>query len=379
MQRRVSSGGSTEEPLSPLVKTLIRRIHNEPKHAISFYSFMEACLYDPQYGYYTASQPKIGKEGDFYTSSSIGSVMGEMLAEMFIAWAAEACPQYDQVFLAEWGGGNGKLASQLLDWVKVRQPELYAKTELIMVEYSDYHRQLQKEVLAPHRNVRWMTEEEWRAVGKWQQIFVWANELLDALPVHRVKRLPTGLHEIGVTWDEQEGAFREVYLPPDEKVLQYLERHHIGLQEGQIAELNLDAERWLRNIGQQIATGCLTIIDYGDTAEELYAPHRMAGTLMCYRRHTASDQPYMYVGEQDITAHVDFTACERTAREVGFHEVRVETQQSYLLRGGILNLLQEHHDPDPFSPVARRNRAIRQLLLSDQMSELFKVMTAVKR
>lgn len=379
MQQKYSE--QTSKPNTPhtLRESLIQRIRNHPQHAIPFVAFMDACLYDPAFGYYSVSKPKTGKEGDFYTSSSIGSVMGEMIADMFMKWAVEACPHDAPVLLAEWGGGSGKLASHLLNRVKERNPELYAKSELIMVEFSPYHRQLQRAELATHANVRWLSEEEWQAAGKWEHIFVWANELLDAFPVHRVIMHPTGLHEIGVTWDEENESFSEVYLPPADEVWRYMERHRIELLEGQIAELNLRAEKWILQLGQHIGTGCLTVIDYGDVAEELYAPHRMAGTLMCYRRHLASDQPYEYVGEQDMTAHVDFSACQRAAREAGFHDVKLETQMDYLLRAGILEELQEHHDPDPFSEVARRNRAIRQLLLSDQMSELFKVMTACKR
>jgi SAM-dependent MidA family methyltransferase len=107
---------------------------------------------------------------------------------------------------------------------------------------------------------------------------------------------------------------------------------------------------------------------------ELYAPHRMRGTLLGYRRHVAAERPYEHVGEQDLTAHVNFSACERAGLAAGAARSELLTQRDFLLRHGVLELLQDGGFGDPFGPVAKRNRAIRQLLLSDQISELFKVL-----
>jgi len=360
-----------------LLQEIIARIAARHDESIPFRDYMELCLYHPVYGYYVQERKKIGREGDFYTSSSIGTVMGDMLGDMYISWAA-GYGDHEPLILVEWGGGSGTLARQLLERVQHKQPSLYKRTELIMIERSDYHRKLQREQLAGHR-VRWMDEREWREGAPWRRVYVWANELLDAMPVHRVKMTEHGLREIAVTWDQAEAQLKEVLGTPSNEVLSYVARHGIRLAEGQVAEINVAAERWIRQLGEHIADGHVTLIDYGDEAAEIYAPHRKLGTLMCYRNHLASPDPYAYVGEQDITAHVDFTACLRAAEEAGFEEVRLETQAGYLLRGGVLSWLQDNLDPDPFSPAARRNRSIRQLLVSDQMSELFKVMTAVKR
>jgi len=360
-----------------LLQEIIALISARPGRSISFRDYMELCLYHPVYGYYMQERRKIGREGDFYTSSSIGTVMGDMIGDMYIRWAADHGEQ-ERLTLIEWGGGDGTLARHMLERVQLRMPSLYERTELIMIEHSAYHRRLQQEQLAAHR-VRWMDDREWRSGGPWRRVYVWANELLDAMPVHRVRMTEHGLREIAVTWDAESGQLGEVLVPPADEVQSYVDRHGIRFATGQVAEINLAAEIWIRQLGRHIADGHVTLIDYGDEASEIYAPHRMLGTLMCYRSHLASTDPYAHVGEQDITAHVDFTACLRAAEDAGFRDVRLETQAEYLLRGGVLSWLQDHHDPDPFSPVARRNRSIRQLLVSDQMSELFKVMTAVKR
>lgn len=365
------------EERSELLQEIIGLIAAKPDHAITFREYMALCLYHPVHGYYMQERKKIGREGDFYTSSSIGTVMGDMLGDMYIRWAAEYADQ-EPVTLVEWGGGDGTLARHILERVRHKQPTLYDRTELIMIEQSAYHRTLQRKQLAEHR-VRWMNEREWCEAGAWRRVYVWANELLDAMPVHRVKMTEHGLQEIAVTWDQHEERLLEVLRPLSDEVRSYVTRHNIQLVVGQVAEINTDAEHWINRLGKHIADGHVTLIDYGDEATEIYAPHRMLGTLMCYRNHLATADPYVHVGEQDITAHVDFTACRRAAEAAGFEEVRIETQAAYLLRGGVLDWLQDHYDPDPFSPVARRNRSIRQLLISDQMSELFKVMTAVKR
>jgi SAM-dependent MidA family methyltransferase len=122
----------------------------------------------------------------------------------------------------------------------------------------------------------------------------------------------------------------------------------------------------------------MIIIDYGAEEDELYAAHRMRGTLMCYRQHHAYDNPFIHVGEQDITSHVNFTACIDAASSAGFTGSKLQTQRDFLVEQGILEKLQAHFDLNPFGEAAKKNRAIRQLLLSDQMSELFKVLILIK-
>jgi len=353
---------------------IIGMMEQHPYHAIRFRDYMEMCLYHPEYGYYMRDYDKVGKKGDFYTSASIGTVLGDMLADYYISWAYEHTEVVSPT-LVEWGGGNGMMASQVMERLRLRDPDLYERTQLIMIEYSPYHRKLQREQLASHARVRWIDEQTWDEEAPWQGVYMWANELLDAYPVHRVKMIDGVLHEIWVGWDAERRRYIERYYPVDEEIRTYIEELDLGFEEGQLAEINTSAKRWIMRLGKQLAASIVTLIDYGDESIEIYAAHRMLGTLMCYHQHRAADDPYVYEGEQDITAHVDFTTARRAALAAGFRDVRVESQAAYLLRGGVLGWLQDHHDPDPFSPVARRNRSIRQLLLSDQMSELFKVMT----
>jgi SAM-dependent MidA family methyltransferase len=127
-----------------------------------------------------------------------------------------------------------------------------------------------------------------------------------------------------------------------------------------------------------IRRGMLILIDYGDENSELTAPHRMDGTLLCYAKHRAHNDPYRDAGEQDLTAHVNFSLVRKAAEAAGWREIWYGTQKHFLIESGIMERLSEHQLTDPFHPIVRRNRTIRQLLLSDGMSELFKVQLFLK-
>jgi SAM-dependent MidA family methyltransferase len=240
---------------------------------------------------------------------------------------------------------------------------------------------LQAEMLSRHQDrICWRSEAEMKGQAGMRDTIVLANELLDAFPVRRFRLRRGRFEENWVGLDETGHTFSEKWLPVPEGGLPdaIAEARHI-LHEGQIFEWNPDALRWIQSIGAAIERGQLIAIDYGDEAVELFAEHRMNGTLMCYSKHRAHANPYVRTGEQDITAHVNFTACLQAAALAGFGNLRLITQREFLVEQGLLHKLQAlPPGTDPFSPEAKRNRAIRGLLLSEGMSELFKVMIAKK-
>jgi SAM-dependent MidA family methyltransferase len=339
---------------------------------------MELCLYHPEYGYYMTDKEKIGRSGDFYTSAAIGGLFGEVLAR-YIDRQAALLASEQTVTLAEWGGGSGQLAQQLLDELK-RSGRTYGRISFISVEASPHHRSLQAERLALHaERVQWMTEQEWLEKGLWNNVIIISNELIDAFPVHRVEMAQGKPHEVFVAWDDSGKNFCERLLPLEEgPLLDYIGSIETELLEGQQLEVNMEAGGWIRRMAGSIQSGLLITIDYGDKEEELYAHHRMNGTLMCYRKHIAEDNPYAMPGLQDITSHVNFSRLIREGNAAGMQLNQFLTQKQFLVENGLLQKLQDTASPDPFSPAARRNRAIRQLLLSDQMSELFKVLIQKK-
>jgi SAM-dependent MidA family methyltransferase len=364
---------------SSLVELICQHIEKSESNAIPFRQYMELCLYAPEVGYYTGTRVKVGKEGDFYTSSAIGGILGEILASFIVKQMMKL--ESETYEIVEWGGGTGQLALQVLDKLYSDHPDFYQRLHFIEIEQSEYHRKLQKERLDKHLDViSFWSPQQWKAQGKRNHTFIFSNELLDAFPVYRVRQTAGQLYELYVAWDKDKGAFYECdQVCRTETIIDYLQKEAIHLQEGQTAEINLAANEWIYDIAQWLEQGDLITIDYGDVSEEIYASHRMNGTLLCYKDHKAQDNPYIYPGEQDITAHINFSACVKSGLDGGIQEWKLHTQREFLVQEGILELLQNDHSRDPFSPTAKRNRAIRQLLLGDQMSELFKVLHQTKR
>lgn len=359
------------------LRTLLREtIARSALQAIPFRDYMELCLYAPECGYYNRPGRKIGKEGDFYTSASLGGMMGEALA----TWIGRLAGEGDEPFeLVEWGGGTGALAEQTLGALRERFPLAYERLRFTAIEASPVHRREMAERIAPHAGkVRQADAAAWLAEPDDRFTIVVANELLDAFPVHRLRLRGGEWRELYVAAEGDAFVERE-YRCANKELLDYVNGTGVAFADGQTADVNLLASEWIAGTVRRIARGHIVAIDYGDVASELFAPHRLNGTLLCYRHHQAHDDPYAHPGEQDITAHVDFSACITAGLAAGATEWSLATQREFLVEGGLLAMLQEHDGRDPFSPAARRNRAIRQLLLSDGMSELFKVLLMTKR
>jgi SAM-dependent MidA family methyltransferase len=190
---------------------------------------------------------------------------------------------------------------------------------------------------------------------------------VDAFPVHRVVVTKEGLNEIYVGFSE--GRFVETRdLPSTSDLADYFDRLKIRLAEGQRAEVNLEAVRWIRDVGQALNRGFVITIDYGHPASELFAPHRKKGSLLCYYRHTVNDDPYARIGEQDITAHVDFTALARAGAEAGLSVTGFTNQLNFLMGLGIA---QEMERADPESPEML---SVKRLIARESMGGVFKVL-----
>ncbi|MBP3964227.1 class I SAM-dependent methyltransferase [Paenibacillus lignilyticus] len=377
---------------------------NADVSCISFHDYMAMCLYDEKEGYYRSGKIRIGKKGDFYTSSAIGSIMGEKLANCAAALAESRMES--AIRIAEWGAGTGLLSQQMItawsaaghSWLSQAQHYIVDSNPVHLVEAQARLEQALAgldNAAAPRPQLQFMTPEEAKNVWKdanncaggasspteTTYSIIIANELLDAFPVHRIVMIEGQLWELGVAMKDNadEDAFRYVYTAlTDERIAEVLRRDEIDLLEGQITEVNLAAERWITEMSKMVEQGALMLVDYGHEAQEITASHRMQGTLLCYKDHVAHDRPFSAPGEQDITSHVNFTACRHAADRAGWQVQYYDTQKQFLLDQGLLQDLVAHDGTNPFGEAARRNRSIRQLLLSDNMSESFKVMVLVK-
>jgi SAM-dependent MidA family methyltransferase len=342
---------------------------------ITFAAFMEACLYEPGLGYYTSAGRKVGAEGDFYTSITVhaafGRVIGREIAQM---WRSMDSPT--RFTLVECGAGNGRLACDIMDYLAAREQELYAGVDLVLVEREPTLKSAQAAMLAAHgERLRWLSPEAFGADGFRFSGCLYSNELIDALPVHRVVQSESGLEEMYVTLREGELA-EEAGPPSTPAIAEYLRRLGIQLRPGQQAEINLAGPEWLAAASRALERGFILTIDYGFPAAELFAPHRMGGTLLCYHRHQVEENPYIRLGRQDITSHVDFTSLMKAGEDAGLQPVWFGEQYRFLLAAGIIQEIEEIERSDVSEEEKLRLRlTLKKLIMPDGgMGDTFRVL-----
>jgi SAM-dependent MidA family methyltransferase len=228
-----------------------------------------------------------------------------------------------------------------MEYLAEREASLYGCLSLVLVEKEPSLESAQREMLSAHADrVTWLSPDEF-ASGRFSfSGCLYSNELIDALPVHRVVMTADGLQEIYVT--VKEGEFSEETGPPSTAAIkEYLARIAIELHPGQQAEINLEAPAWLAMASNALQRGFILTIDYGFPAVELYAPHRTRGTLLCYHRHQTEENPYIRLGSQDITAHVDFSTLMKCGEELGLQAEWFGEQYRFLLSAGIVEEIEE--------------------------------------
>jgi len=321
-----------------LKNILLQRIAQQGR--ITFADFMAACLYEPGLGYYTSPGRKVGAEGDFYTSISVHAAFGRVIArELAQMWRCMGSPP--AFTLVECGAGNGRLACDIMDYLAEREATLHGSLQLVLVEKEPSLESAQREMLSAHvERITWLSPDEFSSGRFTFSGCLYSNELIDALPVHRVVMNPEGLQEIYVT--SQDGEFHEETGPlSTDAIKEYLARIAVELHPGQQAEINLAAPDWLASASRALHKGFILTIDYGFPAAELFAPHRKRGTLLCYHRHQTEENPYIRLGSQDITSHVDFTTLMKCGEEVGLHTEWFGEQYRFLLSSGIVEEIEE--------------------------------------
>lgn len=322
-------------------------IHAEIRAAggvISFARFMELALYAPGLGYYERAAQVVGREGDFYTSVSVGPVFGELLAFQFAEWMAA-----DSSFqIVEVGAHDGRLARDILGWLRQWRPALAGAMEYWIVEPSPIRRGWQTETLAPFAGqVRWASaipDSNGSAAANLRSLIshlplirgvLFANELLDALPVHRLgwDAAAHAWFEWGVTAQADGLEWSRLVLPPVSAIVPVLPDELLAvLPDGFSTEACPVATDWWRNAAQALVEGRLLTFDYGLEDAEFFLPQRAGGTLRGYHRHRFADHVLAHPGDQDLTAQVNFTAVQHAGEAAGL-STEVFTRQSHWLTG----------------------------------------------
>lgn len=296
---------------------------------IPFSRYMEICLYDPEMGYYSHAKEQFGKAGDFYTSSDVHAVFGRLLTRQFAEmWQVLGSPA--RLRLVELGPGRGLFALDVLDWAEKKFPEFFSALYYVLVERSAAFRERLRLTLARHVTIGRVEIRDQVPFTPDVSTLVFGNEFFDALPVEVVSS--QGMLCIG----EKEGKLREEFHPISPAIDEYLDHYAVRPEGDERVELGLAAFEGMRKIANGITRGFMVFIDYGYAREELLAG-RHRGTVMAYRRHSVSENPYEAPGEQDITAHVNFTALAAAAEREKMKAERLLTQSQFLMGIGETN------------------------------------------
>ena len=358
--------------LCAVIRDLIQR---SSQNRIPFADFMALALYHPDHGYYTSEVGQLGMSGDFATSLHLGPDFGELLAEQLVEmWHHLGQPA--PFHLVEMGPGQGLLADTILRYLQRQHSACFATVHYMLIETSATLRQLQHDRLA-----HWQAASvpiDWYELANIPDASItgccFSNELVDAFPVHRLVLTADG-------WQEQYVTYRQEADCPFSLGLGTLSQPALGeyfesvgvlptrevYPDGYTTEVNLAALDWLGEVAAKLHHGYVLTIDYGYSAERYYSPARSQGTLQCYYQHAHHNDPLINIGQQDITAHVDFTALERQGDRSGLQTLGNVPQELFLMSLGLGDRLSQLMQMESSAPQAvryalQRREALHQLM-----------------
>ena len=350
---------------------------------ITFARFMELALYSPATGYYERDRA-IGRKGDFFTSVSAGPLFGELLAFQFADWlrtlsAVPADGGSGHFQLVETGAHDGSLARDILTALKCHEPGVFEKVEYWIPDPSDVRRNWQAQNLSEFAStVRWF--DSWEKIpSEGVHGIIFSNEFLDALPVHRIGwsiareqwfEWRVGIDGDNLRWEKDFAAanmnFEVPSLPPD--LLRVL-------PEEFTTEISPLATAWWKQASGALRKGTLLTVDYGFEAGEFFLPQRARGTLRAYSRHQWKDDLLSAAGDQDLTAHVNFSALQRTGEDAGLKTNFLQNQASFLT--GIAAQTWKH--PERFGEWnAERKRQFQTLTHPEHLGRSFRVLAQTR-
>jgi SAM-dependent MidA family methyltransferase len=352
-------------PLAELLADRIRRFG-----PLTFADFMRECLYHPVHGYYSKAESK--RFADYYTSVDMHPIFARLLARQFAEmWESLGWPE--EFTLVEAGAGVGRFAWQVLDFCAAKLPSFYGALRYVAAERSASRRE--QATMAANRHAtagRFTVSAEVPAQIAAGCFF--SNELVDALPVHRVVMDGGALKEILVGFSE--GRFMNVLAPVSTcAITEYFAAQGITLCEGHHAEAGLEACDWITEVGRRLARGYVLTIDYGHPANDLFDDHHMRGTLLAYQNHRTSEEFYASPGEQDLTAHVNFTAIESWGKRSGLETSGFTSQTAFLMALGQGNEFADLYDEGQSETERTKARLqLKTLIHPEGMGERFQVL-----
>ena len=339
--------------------TLVNYLTNKLfKQEVTFAEYMADALYHPDFGYYTTKKQIFGKTGDFITAPEISNTFAQAVAQNIIA--SKKNP-WDNII--EFGAGTGKLAAEILLHLKEKN---FLPDNYYIIEISNELKATQKDTIkkicpALIDKVKWLTQPPNNEI----EVFVIANEVIDAMPVHRY--LYDGkLKEYYVGSKDQ-----QLYLYPKEtetnSILNNIINKYLKDKKHYIFEVNYFINDWLKSIFDFMSQGHVLVIDYGYGANEFYQEDRQSGTITCHYRHTINYDPLINIGDQDITSKVNFTQIADIADNIGFDIRGYNYQNSFILNSV---------EADKLSIIDLS--LIKTLIMPTEMGQIFKAMLLSK-
>lgn len=347
--------------LSEIIIELIR-----DKGPISFKDFMEMALYYPELGYYNSSKNKIGSKGDFYTSTNLSDAFGAMIGRQIEEMWLNLDKRPFQI--VEYGAGTGLLCYDILNYLKNNE-NLYKNLTYCIIEKSSSLQEYQKKYL--NEKVSWHN-----SISELPKIngCVLSNELIDNFSVHQVV-MTDQLLEVFVDYSD---GFIEILKPANRELINYFKTLNVKLPEGYRTEVNLEAISWIKEIANSLKKGYVITIDYGDKSSELYSEKRRLGTLLCYNKHCKNENPYSFIGAQDITSHTNFSALHYWGKQFGLDFCGITEQISFLLALGIKEYQNKTFLQSPGNSILAIQESIINYRLLMDMGMKFKVLIQEK-
>ncbi len=357
-----------EKAHSETLTAIIRQEIQRSGGGIPFARFMELALYAPGFGYYTAGKHKFGAGGDFLTAPEISPLFAKSIARQ-CQHIADQLSYYD---ILEFGAGSGVFAKDIL----LALDEMGALPEhYFILEVSGDLRERQKCLLqstCPQflSRIQWLDHLPESPI----QGVIFANEVMDALPVHMFEIKHDEVKERFVIWQNDQFCF-ESREPVTPGLKTQCEAYH--LPNGYQSEIHIFLSAWIHSVADVLKKGVILLFDYGYGRSEYYHPDRSMGTLMCYDQHRKHDNPLINIGLQDITAHVDFTTVIESADASGCKLAGFTTQAAFLTACGLLEIAEKHMHLSAKEKF-QQGQAIKKLLFPSEMGELIKVMALSK-
>lgn len=350
--------------LAERLKEQIRR-----EGAVAFHDWMQAALYDPSGGYYQRpDRPRWGREGDYRTSPE----RSELFAATFAGYFARLAQELEGLTIVECGAGAGDFASGVLRTLRDQFPSVFLQTRYVVCDLSDDARRIAAERLVEFSD---RVEIHSQPVAIESGIF-FANELLDAFPVHRVMQSDAGLLEFYVTVDRDDKFQWSTGPLSTPRLSDFCCEHAVELAPGQIIEINLGVDDWLAGVVANLRHGYLITVDYGAEAGELYDfTLRPEGTLRGFSGHRFVDNVLDQPGECDLTTTVNWTQVLRSSKKLGLQVIEFISQDKFLLRAGLLDQLQSRlRQAESDSERASLTTGAREMILPGGMASSFQVL-----